>query len=182
MQQAKASHACSKTSRQHKWSFANMQQPMLRADRAGGATAAPLVDAAAALFQASAGAGAGRAAPAWQAHPLSRLLLAQPAAAAPLLEAVTGLLAGAPRRPGLGSERAGDAAAGLHAVAPFLSFALLEPDPAGAAPLSAHLSRCCAHGGRAATPWHAAWPHACLAEGDMACNTASLGDEVQLLQ
>ena len=98
--------------------------------------------AAVVLFQASARAGSIRAAPTWQAHPLSRLLLAQPAAAAPLLEAVTGLLAGAPRRPGLDSERAGEAAAGLHAVAPFLSFALLEPDPAGARPLSAHPSRC----------------------------------------
>ncbi|KAK9836092.1 hypothetical protein WJX81_000611 [Elliptochloris bilobata] len=73
--------------------------------------------------------------PAWQAHPLSKLLLAQPAVAAPLLEALARLLAGGVRLPGHTASAPQDHALGhallLRRTAPFLSFALLEPDLAG---------------------------------------------------
>ena len=99
----------------------------------------PLVCAAAALYQAAAGAPEARDPPPWQAHPLSKVQLAHPGAAAPLLEAVARLLAGVganPESAGLPPTR-GEGLPNSHEeilrrTAPFLSFALLEPDPAGA--------------------------------------------------
>ena len=100
---------------------------------------APLVHAAVALYQAAAGAPAARHPLPWQAHPLGKVLLAHPGVAAPLLEALARLLAGAGADPGSaglpptrGEGALIDHAELLRRTAPFLSFALLEPDPAGA--------------------------------------------------
>lgn len=106
---------------------------------AGAGTVGPLVYGAVALYEAAAGAPDARDPPPWQAHPLSKVLLAHPGAAAPLLEALERLLAGVGANPGSaglaptrGEGFTNDYAELLRRTAPFLSFALLEPDPAGA--------------------------------------------------
>lgn len=93
---------------------------------------APLVDAAVALFATAAESADAREPPPWHAHPLSRLLLVQPAVAAPLLEALPRLLYGpAPRsEPDHGADSA-ERARVLRRTVPFLSYVLLEPDLAG---------------------------------------------------
>lgn len=99
---------------------------------AGSACVAPLVDAAVALFATAAESADAREPPPWNAHPLSRLLLVQPAVAAPLLEALPQLLCGpAPRPdPDCGADSAARARV-LRRTLPFLSYVFLEPDLAG---------------------------------------------------
>lgn len=101
---------------------------------AGPTTAAPLADGILRLYERQLGSQPAASAPAagWRAHPLSRALLSNAAAAQPLVLGAARLLATVAES----SSSSPSAFAGtLSAMRPFLSFLLLDPQVAAAQPL-----------------------------------------------
>eukprot|EP00887_Chlorella_sp_A99_P002269 scaffold10.g2269.t1 len=163
---------------------------------AGPATVGPLVAGLLELFVASAAAlGSQPGAPAatWRAHPLARALLAHPAAAQPLLLGVARLLG----RAAAGRDGTGAAAfpALLSALAPFISWVLLDPQlsqqqPLLAPALHATLARLACSLGGAPGPQLAllalltahlpAWPVGSPAQ--QAAAAAALGDVMDVVE